>query len=71
MLLGGVVATIGRYVDGGRTEQLPDATAELVQYLLIPYLEPEETRRIARALRPPAAMPRALAILFEVKPIGI
>lgn len=47
MLLGGVLATIGRYVDGGRTEQLPDATAELVQYLLIPYLEPEETQRIA------------------------
>jgi AcrR family transcriptional regulator len=47
MLLGGVVATIGRYVDMGRAEQLPEATAELVQYLLIPYLEPEETRRIA------------------------
>jgi AcrR family transcriptional regulator len=47
MLLGGVVATIGRYVDAGRTEQLPEATAELVQYLLIPYLEPAETRRIA------------------------
>lgn len=49
MLLGGVVATIGRYVDAGRTAELPEATAELVQYLLIPYLEPEETRRIARA----------------------
>ncbi len=47
MLLGGVLLTIGRYVDAGRTEQLGDATAELVQYLLIPYLEPEETRRIA------------------------
>jgi AcrR family transcriptional regulator len=47
MLLGGVVATIGRYVDAGRTERLPEATAELVQYLLIPYLEPEEIRRIA------------------------
>lgn len=47
MLLGGAVATIGRYVDGGRVEQLPDATAELVQYLLIPYMEPGETKRIA------------------------
>jgi AcrR family transcriptional regulator len=47
MLLGGVVTTIGRYVDAGKTERLPEATAELVQYLLIPYLEPEETRRIA------------------------
>jgi AcrR family transcriptional regulator len=49
MLLGGVVATIGRYVDANRIDQLPTATAELVQYLLIPYLAPEETRRIARA----------------------
>jgi TetR/AcrR family transcriptional regulator len=49
MLLGGVVATVGRYVDAGRTAQLPEATAELVQYLLIPYLGPEETQRIARA----------------------
>jgi AcrR family transcriptional regulator len=48
MLLGGVVATIGRYVDAGRTGQLPDATAELVEYLLIPYLGPAETTRIAR-----------------------
>ena len=47
MLLGGVVATIARYVDGGRTAQLADASAELVQYLLIPYLGPEETRRVA------------------------
>lgn len=47
MLLGGVLVTIGRYVDAGRAEQLRDATAELVQYLLIPYLEPKETRRIA------------------------
>jgi len=49
MLLGGVITTIGRYVDAGRTEQLPEATAELVEYLLIPYLGPGETRRIARA----------------------
>jgi AcrR family transcriptional regulator len=47
LLLGGVLSLIARYVDSGRAEQLPDATAELVQYLLIPYLEPEETRRIA------------------------
>jgi hypothetical protein len=46
MLLGGVVATIGRYVDAGRPERLPEATAELVQYLLIPYLGPGETKRV-------------------------
>lgn len=49
MLIGGAVATIGRYVDTGRIEQLPTVRSELVQYLLIPYLAPEETRRIARA----------------------
>jgi AcrR family transcriptional regulator len=49
MLLGGVVTTIGRYVDAGHIEQLPDATPELVEYLLIPYLGPGETKRIARA----------------------
>jgi AcrR family transcriptional regulator len=49
MLLGGVVTTIGRYVDAGRTEQLPEATTELVEYLLIPYLGRAETNRIARA----------------------
>ncbi|HEX3325182.1 MAG TPA: TetR/AcrR family transcriptional regulator [Solirubrobacterales bacterium] len=47
LLLGGVISLIGRYVDTGRTEQLPEATVELVHYLLIPYLEPGETRRIA------------------------
>jgi AcrR family transcriptional regulator len=47
LLLGGVLSLIARYVDAGRAEHLPDATPELVQYLLIPYLEPEETRRIA------------------------
>lgn len=50
MLLGGVVATIGRYVDAGRPEQLREAAEEMVQYLLIPYLGPEETQRIARAV---------------------
>ncbi len=49
MLLGGVITTIGRYVDAGRAEQLPEAIPELVEYLLIPYLGAGETRRIARA----------------------
>ncbi|HSR95035.1 MAG TPA: TetR/AcrR family transcriptional regulator [Solirubrobacterales bacterium] len=47
LLIGGALAHIARYVDAGRTERLSDATAELVQYLLIPYLDPAETRRIA------------------------
>jgi AcrR family transcriptional regulator len=41
LLLGGAVLRIARYVDTGRAERLPDATAELVERLLIPYLEPE------------------------------
>lgn len=49
MLLGGMITTIGRYVDAGRAERLPEATTEVVEYLLIPYLGPEETKRIARA----------------------
>jgi AcrR family transcriptional regulator len=47
LLLGGALALIARYIETGRTEHLPDATAELVQYLLIPYLGSAETSRIA------------------------
>lgn len=47
MLLGGALSMIARYVDAGRTEQLPEATAELLEYLLIPYLGPGETKRVS------------------------
>jgi len=43
LLLGGIVALIARYVDTGRAERLPEATAALVEYLLIPYIGGEET----------------------------
>lgn len=46
LLVGGALAHVARYVDAGHTERLPDATAELVQYLLIPYLGLEKTTRI-------------------------
>lgn len=46
LLIGGAFSQVALYVDTGRTEQLAEATAELVHYLLIPYLEPGETRRI-------------------------
>lgn len=49
MLLGGALSLVARYVDTGRTEQLPEATAELLEYLLIPYLGAAETKRISRA----------------------
>jgi AcrR family transcriptional regulator len=47
LLVGGALAHVARYVDADRAERLPEATAELVHYLLIPYLEPGESRRIA------------------------
>lgn len=43
LLLGNAVLLIARYVDSGRAERLPDATAELVERLLIPYLGQRET----------------------------
>jgi AcrR family transcriptional regulator len=47
LLLGGAISLIARYVDAGRAERLGDASAELVQYLLFPYLDPGEPWRIA------------------------
>jgi AcrR family transcriptional regulator len=51
LLLGGVVALIARYVDSNRTERLPEATAALVEYLLIPYLGAEEAIAPLSSLR--------------------
>jgi AcrR family transcriptional regulator len=42
LLFGGAIQLIARYVDGGRVEQLPAATDDLVERLLIPYLVREE-----------------------------
>jgi AcrR family transcriptional regulator len=50
LLLGGVVALIARYVDSDRAERLPDATAALVEYLLIPYIGGEETNTVLASL---------------------
>ena len=47
LLVGGAFAHVARYVDAGQVDRLPEATAELVQYMLIPYLDPEESKRIA------------------------
>lgn len=46
LLIGGAFAYVARYVDSGRVERLPEATTALVHCILIPYLDPEETRRI-------------------------
>jgi AcrR family transcriptional regulator len=37
MLLAGALATVARYVDAGRVEQLPEASEEVVRYLLTPH----------------------------------
>lgn len=50
LLLGGVVSLLARYVEEGRTEQLPDSTRVLVEYLLIPYLGGEEASAAAAEL---------------------
>jgi AcrR family transcriptional regulator len=47
LLLGGVLFTIAGYVESDRTNQLPELTAQLVEYLLSPYLGPVETKRIS------------------------
>ena len=49
LLLGGAIALIARQVEDGRAEQLPEVTTALVECLLIPYLGPGETKRIAEA----------------------
>jgi AcrR family transcriptional regulator len=51
LLLGGVVSLIARYVDTERAERLPEATAVLVEYLLIPYLGAEEAEASLASLR--------------------
>jgi hypothetical protein len=47
LLVGGVMAHVARYVDAGHIHRLADSTVELVHYMLIPYLDPAESRRIA------------------------
>lgn len=47
LLVGGVFAHVARYVDAGQVDRLGEATPELVHYVLIPYLDPVESRRIA------------------------
>jgi AcrR family transcriptional regulator len=54
LLLGGAVLLIAQYVDTGRAERLPEATAELVERLLIPYLGREEEPGAQRSSLPDA-----------------
>ncbi len=47
LLLGGALSVLARQVENDKIEQLPEIEAALVECLLIPYLGPEESRRIA------------------------
>ena len=48
-LAGGVATIVANRVDRGRAEDLPGLTAEVVQFILTPYMGTEEARRIASA----------------------
>lgn len=47
LLLGGALSVLARHVEDGKIEQLPEIEAALVECLLIPYLGPAKSRRIA------------------------
>jgi AcrR family transcriptional regulator len=53
LLLGGVITLIARYVDSDRAGRLPEATAALVEYLLIPYIGGEEAKAVLASLPEP------------------
>jgi AcrR family transcriptional regulator len=46
-LVGGMVSLISRRVLAGRTEQLEELLPDLVEFILTPYLGPEEAERVA------------------------
>jgi hypothetical protein len=48
-LAGGVATIVANRVDRGRAEELPGLIAEVVQFILTPYMGTEEARRIATA----------------------
>lgn len=47
LLLGGALSIVARQVENDRIEQLPEIEAALVECLLIPYLGPAKSKRIA------------------------
>lgn len=47
LLLGGALSVVSRQVENDRVEQLPEIEAALVECLLIPYLGPTKSRKIA------------------------
>lgn len=47
LLLGGALSVVARQVENDRTEQLPEIESALVECLLLPYLGPAKSKRIA------------------------
>lgn len=47
LLLGGALSVVARHVENDEIEQLPEIEPALVECLLIPYLGPAESKRIA------------------------
>lgn len=47
LLLGGALSVVSRHVEHGRAEQLPEIEAALVECLLLPYLGPARSKKIA------------------------
>jgi hypothetical protein len=56
-LAGGVATIVANRVDRGRAEELPGITAEVVQFILTPYMGTEVARRIATAGDWPGSQP--------------
>ncbi len=56
-LAGGVATIVANRVDRGRAGELPGLTAEIVQFILTPYMGTEEARRIATASDWPGSQP--------------
>jgi hypothetical protein len=56
-LAGGVATIVANRVDRGRAAELPGLTAELIQFVLTPYLGTEEARRLATAGDWPGSQP--------------
>lgn len=56
-LAGGVATIVANRIDRRRKDELPGLTAEVVQFVLTPYLGTEEARRVAAAGDWPGSRP--------------
>lgn len=56
-IAGGVATIVANRVDRGRAGELPGLTAEMVQFVLTPYIGTKEARRIATASDWPRSQP--------------